>query len=199
MSKNNSNTPLIKFFESTTPRNISENNIPYLNKWLNFKEKAQIQKIIKFNVNFSSYKRLGGARDQNTVLTNPSLLIFNFQKQFKLSYKQILFPKTLSTSIGVVLKVLKVLEKRERKLEKNKSLFLSYVLRYLIKGNSVSYLTCKYFTLSLVTFLRKFSFFRKLTVQNIIFYISSHPLTLKRVRRIKRRLKKRLLKYENTH
>ena len=30
------------------------------------------------------------------------------------------------------------------------------------------------------------------------FYISAHSLTLKRVRRIKRRLKKRLLKYENT-
>lgn len=158
----------------------------------------QIQKLMKFSLNFIISKKLTTTTLTEKSSTLPNYLVFNFQKQFKLGYKQLPTAKTWTTSIGVVLKALKILEKRERKLEKSKSLFLSYVLRYLVKSTHLSYLACKYFTLTLILFLRKFNFFKKINVQNLIFYISAHPLTLKKVRRIKRRLKKRLLKYENT-
>ena len=169
-----------------------------LKKWTNFKDRVHIQKLMKCSLNFTILTKL----TTQPLIEKSSLplnyLIFNFKKQFKLGYKLLPISKTWTASIGVVLKVLKILEKRERKLEKSRSLFLSYVLRYLVKSTHLSYLACKYFTLTLILFLRKFNFFKKVNVQNLVFYISAHPLTLKRVRRIKRRLKKRLLKYENT-
>jgi len=177
---------------------LESNQIFYLKRWADYKDKIQIQKIIKFNINFNIPKRLNSLFLINGVTAGSNALVFNFKNQFKISFKQILLSKTWTTSIGVILKTLKILEKRERKLEKNKSLFLSYVIRYLIRSGTITYLTCKYFSLNIITFLRKFNFFKKLNVQNLIFYVSSSPVTLKKVRRIKRRLKKRLLKYENT-
>lgn len=137
----------------------------------------------------------GGSRFQK----NPAHLVFNFKTQMKANFRNLNLKGGWGSSVGVVLKILKILEKREKKLEKSKTLFINYLLKYFIKDPSIKYLSCKYFSLNTLGFLRKLNFFKKISIFNLIFLIVTNYNFNKRIRRIKRRLKKRIFKYEGTN
>jgi len=164
-----------------------------LNLWIYIENNINVQKIIKFNPNFTTLNKL--------ILRNwgfiNNYLILNFKKNLKVSFNSLNFSKNWVASIGVVLKVLKLGLKSEKKIEKNKTLFINYIFKYILGDvKSVSVL-CKYFSLNLLIFLKKLNFFKKIRVVDLIFFVKLGLYFKKRVRRIKRRLKKRLLGYNS--
>jgi hypothetical protein len=162
----------------------------YKNVWINIQKEVSIQKILKFNVNYVGLVKMlhGGINYTN------NFLIFNFKKNLKISFNSFGHNNSWVTSIGVILKILKLGLKSERKLEKNKTLFVNYIFKYILVGVRVISLLCKYFSLNFLIFLKKLNFFKKVKLINIIFLIKLSPFFKKRVKRIKRRLKKRILK-----
>jgi hypothetical protein len=126
-----------------------------------------------------------------------SFLSLNFKKNLKINLNSFSLGGGWSTSIGIVLKILKLNLKNERKFEKNKLLFLNYVFKYFIKNMRDLSILCKYFTLNFLIFIKFSGVLKKINITSLIFFIKLDLYFKKRVRRIKRRLKKRLLKYSN--
>ena len=102
-------------------------------------------------------------------------------------------------SIGVVLRALKVLEKREKGLEKNKLIFINYTLRRFLNVLNLRCLLIKCFNPLFLNLLRKVGLFRKINILSTSTTVIYNKVVFKKLRRIKRRLKKRLLRYENNN
>lgn len=96
----------------------------------------------------------------------------------------------------MILKALKLIEKREKKLEKNKIFFLNYLLNFFLKNANLNYLILKYYHTSSAGFLKKVGFFKKISTNNVVSFINYKYNFFKKKRRIKRRLKKRIFKFE---
>lgn len=88
------------------------------------------------------------------------------------------------------------MEKREKNLEKNKFFFLNYLLRFFTFKAKINYTAIKHYHTSLIFLLKRVGFFKKIHTNNIIIYVNNNYNFNKKVRRIKRRLKKRIFKYE---
>jgi len=162
------------------------------NIWIYVRDRIYLKKLNYLNNN------LGGDVVQigTTGLVKLDSLTINLKKQIKFSYYN--FSKNIgwSTSVGVVNKVFKLIEKRERKLEKNKSLTINYIVKQFITNSSLGYLFCKYFNIWFLNLLKKVGFFKKIKIDNLIFFITYNNNFFKKTKRIKRRLRKRILRYE---
>jgi hypothetical protein len=123
-------------------------------------------------------------------------LNINLFNKIKVNYFDFLKKKGWITSLGVILKLLKLVEKREKKLEKNKIFFINYLLKFFFKKVKINYCVIKHYNTSVVFFLKKVNFFKKVHPNNIILLVNYNYSFFKKIRRIKRRLKKRIFKYE---
>ena len=129
---------------------------------------------------------------------NLNYLTINNKKQLKVGGFKNLFKKTIGISIGVVLRILNVDGKCSKKMEKNQILFLNYLIKHLIDFSFIRFFKIKYFNLNFLLFLKKINIFWKLIIFKI-FVVTVTKLTyFSKIARIKRRLKKRLLRYELT-
>jgi hypothetical protein len=64
--------------------------------------------------------------------------------------------------VGVILKILKLGVKSERKLEKSKILLINYIFKYMLGGDKEISLLCKYFSLNFLTLFKKSNFLKKI-------------------------------------
>jgi hypothetical protein len=166
--------------------------IVYRNSYLTCPIKTNNIKTLKINyylIFFFKTNLLRKKLDKNQLNIN----LFN---KIKVNYFDFLKKKGWITSLGVILKLLKLVEKREKKLEKNKIFFINYLLKFFFKKVKINYCVIKHYNTSVVFFLKKVNFFKKVHPNNIILFVNYNYSFFKKIRRIKRRLKKRIFKYE---
>merc|ERR1712188_367056 len=96
----------------------------------------------------------------------------------------------------MILQALKLVAKREKAKEENKIFFINYLLKYFINEVKLNYFVLKYYHISSTTFLKKVGFFKKINTISIISFVNYGYNFLKKRRRIKRRLKKRIFRFE---
>jgi len=89
-------------------------------------------------------------------------------------------------------------KKREKRLEKNKVLFLNYLIKFIFVKHNFRFtiLKIKNFTISSLLVLKKINFFKKYDIQLVFYFLKSNDQKVKRKCTIKKRIKKRLYKYE---
>jgi hypothetical protein len=99
-------------------------------------------------------------------------------------------------SIGSVLSIFKIIEKREKRLDKNKLLFVNYVLKNKISVFRLWRLSFIGYKVSTLSIIRKSMIFKKVKIDNLNLTVPLKSTHTKKVRRIKRRLRKRMFRYE---
>jgi len=132
----------------------------------------------------------------NETVVDYNQLTILFNRNMKVSYH--LFYKCVGfmVSIGSILSVFKLIEKREKKLDKNKLLFMNYVLKSKISVFRLWRLSLIGYKVSTLSIIRKSMVFKKVKIDNLNLIIPFNSMYAKKVRRIKRRLKKRIFRYE---
>ena len=123
-------------------------------------------------------------------------LTLGLKKQIKLNLYNYVDRCGWFITIGVVLRVLKIFEKKEKKLDKNKLFFLNYITKYNLKNYQLTSLNIKPLNLFVLAYLKKSNLLLKSKISLIIAHTSPKVNSYKKLRRIKRRLKKRLIQYE---
>jgi hypothetical protein len=99
-------------------------------------------------------------------------------------------------SIGVITRLFKLVEKRERKIDKNKLLFLTYILKNSLVTTRIRQFSLNKYKIATHVLLRKSMVFKKVEVMGINVNVPQKTKFGARVKRIKRRLKKRMFRYE---
>jgi hypothetical protein len=101
-------------------------------------------------------------------------------------------------SIGVITRLFKLVEKRERKIDKNKLLFLTYILKNSLLTTKIRQFSLNKYKIATHVLLRKSMVFKKIEIMGVSINVPQKTKFGTRVKRIKRRLKKRMFRYETS-
>ena len=178
-----------KLIKNNEPLNINSYCFLKNHKSINiFRKKYFLNKLIKNKL-------------IKNKLIKEMLLNFNcLNQKIYFNYRNFFKKTNQFITIGIVLKSLNILKKREKKITKNQKFLIFFIIKKIVL-NYNSYYMYLYFEgwdNNLFLFLKKGKFFKKLPINTIIikpqypFYL----LKRKKIRRIKKRIKKRIIKNE---
>jgi hypothetical protein len=160
--------------------------------WLPKALTLTLDKLTKWNYFLKSVESVGvldtGQKTNQLVLT--------FNSNIKMAYFDFFRRLGWLLSVGVITQLFKLVEKRERKLDKNKLIFLTYILKNSLPITKMSWFSLNRYRISTLTLLKRSGIFKRMEVSSLSIEVSSRVGFKKRVKRIKRRLRKRMFRYE---